>query len=168
MSNFSTSPMHSYKMKYVGIAIILIGTILQIVLHNSPNFSFYTIASIALGLFFIIFSKEKTESNEISIIRGQSMRTTLQVLLTVLIVFGSVSIYYNLEINGRHLLLLSVLSSIVYLLFFRIRIAVYNKSNSLPPDNTVNENIKNSKRSITLFAIIFIQILIISVLLWIL
>lgn len=167
MKNLALMPLHSYKMKLVGILFSVISIVLMVIISYVDNFSlisefdkdtqFYLFLWVnGAALFTIAFSREKVEDERISMIRGRTFITTAGGMFATLLAFSFVSLIYKLQpIRAVEIFpFLTNFFLIFHLLVFYFRI-YFNVEIPLH-EVTVMQNIRNNKRIYIIYVIIYI------------
>lgn len=85
MENLTLFPLHNFRYKYAGLAILAISLFMLLLLKN--NSSYFQIGA-ALGLYIFSFSKEKKETITIATKRYIAMKSTLGISLAIAIIFA--------------------------------------------------------------------------------
>ena len=155
MKNFTLFPLQSYRTKLAGITITVISLILIGIEKMSGIIAgdklktqkFIQIATllIIIGLFLVIFSKEKIDDDRVKKVRLKSLQLGFATTLAIIISLIFVSIVHPAFSFGviHDLSMISLISLIVYLLFFNI--GLYFDLNELYNDDTSLANVNKNR-----------------------
>jgi small-conductance mechanosensitive channel len=168
-TSFTLFPLASYKNKYFGIAISIIGILFSIIsslgvkiafieeLSNGNSNSFYLLILI-FGLYIMAFSKEKLEDERVKKIRSKALTVAMGVQLATLFafVFTSITVDPEIVLDVSATITLLLITLIVYHLIFHI--SLFFDPSWVYTDESAIENIKKHKK----FFIIYLIVLIIT------
>lgn len=104
--------------KLIGIVISITGIFLSLLLQPDYQMLFY------FGLFFVIFSKEKNETELTVKIRGESFKTVLGYILALMFVFYLMGILYDDFIFPTYIFLLVGVPMLLYIIYFNLLLLI--------------------------------------------
>ena len=163
MKEFNFSPLLNFKYKIIGIIITIISIIgvflyeINCFPHNifhldSFNFLLWLIC---LGLYIIVFSKEKNDNDKMIIIRYHAYKVVLIVFFSIIIALEFTNIVSNTNIE-----IPSLKFAIFLLLFYLLIFNIIKISKPSTSENGLYKNIKEHTKFYLLYSIIGIIIFI--------
>jgi hypothetical protein len=154
MKNFTLFPLQNHRNKLIGIIITTLsivfvvfakmGIVINVNLTIQQIFQILNLTTI-IGLFLIVFSKEKIDDERVKKIRLKSLQFGFGMILSLIISLIFVSIIHPaFSFDGTHdLSLISLICLIAYLIFFNA--GIYFDLKEIYIDDTVLTNINKNR-----------------------